>query len=972
MADTALLKRPTQEKPVPQLPYIKGPEGEKPVSITRVEVETTITGLFAETTQILHVYNPNSRDLEGKLVFPLPDSGKVCGYGLDVQGVLVDGVIVPKKKARQVLEAEVRKQIDPGLVEQVAGNVYQTRIYPIPAQGSRIVSITYSSELDIREDTALFHLPLGHLQAATQASLRIRLQKVPGEPEITGGLGCMSLQRAGQNWVAEAELISGQPLKDMLLRIVNLSQEIILVERCEDNTFFYCSHAYTNRQCNTPWKPERLGIAWDASGSRENIETDLALLEELVFRLNGCIVDLAVFRNRMEDIALSWEIDSQDITSLITYLRNIAYDGATQLAELDFSHLPAGAPLDGWLLFSDGLDTVPGQLPKLGAIPVFPVITASRRNRDLLDYLAEQSGGKVIDVCRQYVASACLELVTDAQQPRLVETRGCKDVRVRSHGGRLHVSGVLTSQDGSVRVAASDAQSMAFTVRASDAVPGKHLARMWAGSKVQLLTLTGQEHAQETMELCRTYNIVSPCASLLVLESLEQYLEYGITPPENLPDIRVDYFIERHLLQEKEVEDKEEHLKDLLKLWKKRITWWKRDFHAEMKQRARKQKNKAAAENSPSADEPAFDNRQEHGIPRLYNSTTSEAFRTSELLGDFSEEGQAHYSFSTGDEDAFPQPPTRLANAAIGIQPWNPETPYLEKIRLVASEDQYSQYLQQRDAFKQSPSFYLDCADYFFSCNKYEVGRRVLSNLLEMQSEDPALMRVYSWRLQQVGLLDEAIVVLEKVLAIRDDEPQSYRDLALALAQRWEKSGQQDDVVRSMELLYQVIEKRWKRFPEIEIIALMELNRILHPAESHNIAIPEQIDPRFRTLLDLDVRISMSWDADNTDIDLHVFEPDGSHAYYASNLTEQGGLVSRDVTDGYGPEEYVLQKALPGTYTIKAHYYGSHQQTLLGPCTVKVDVFTNYARSNEERQTLTLRLDKSGEDFVVGEVVVAG
>ncbi len=31
--------------------------------------------------------------------------------------------------------------------------------------------------------------------------------------------------------------------------------------------------------------------------------------------------------------------------------------------------------------------------------------------------------------------------------------------------------------------------------------------------------------------------------------------------------------------------------------------------------------------------------------------------------------------------------------------------------------------------------------------------------------------------------------------------------------------------------------------------------------------------------LDLDVCISMSWDADLTDVDLHVFEPPSEHAY---------------------------------------------------------------------------------------------
>ena len=44
----------------------------------------------------------------------------------------------------------------------------------------------------------------------------------------------------------------------------------------------------------------------------------------------------------------------------------------------------------------------------------------------------------------------------------------------------------------------------------------------------------------------------------------------------------------------------------------------------------------------------------------------------------------------------------------------------------------------------------------------------------------------------------------------------------------------------------------------------------------------------------------MTWDADLTDMDLHVIEPSGEEAYYSHNRTRIGGMVSRDFTAGYG------------------------------------------------------------------------
>ena len=121
-------RNPRQFNVTDSLPYIKVWGRGKAVELKSLNIQVLVTGLFAETTQTMQFHNPNPRELEGNLTFPLPDGAIVCGYGLDVDGVIVDGVVVPKKKARQILEAEERKGADPGLLEQVQGNVYQTRV----------------------------------------------------------------------------------------------------------------------------------------------------------------------------------------------------------------------------------------------------------------------------------------------------------------------------------------------------------------------------------------------------------------------------------------------------------------------------------------------------------------------------------------------------------------------------------------------------------------------------------------------------------------------------------------------------------------------------------------------------------------------------------------------------------------------------------------------------------------------------
>merc|ERR1712072_235498 len=69
-------------------------------------------------------------------------------------------------------------------------------------------------------------------------------------------------------------------------------------------------------------------------------------------------------------------------------------------------------------------------------------------------------------------------------------------------------------------------------------------------------------------------------------------------------------------------------------------------------------------------------------------------------------------------------------------------------------------------------------------------------------------------------------------------------------------------------------------------------------------------------------------DTDHTDVDLHVCEPTGEEVYYGHNRSSTTGAhVSRDFTDGYGPEVYTLPKAPKGTYGVETNYYASHQDS---------------------------------------------
>jgi len=99
-----------------------------------------------------------------------------------------------------------------------------------------------------------------------------------------------------------------------------------------------------------------------------------------------------------------------------------------------------------------------------------------------------------------------------------------------------------------------------------------------------------------------------------------------------------------------------------------------------------------------------------------------------------------------------------------------------------------------------------------------------------------------------------------------------------------------------------------------------------------------------------------------TDVDLHVLEPTGEECLFSHNRTSSGGFLSKDFQRGYGPEEYLIKKAVPGDYIVKAKYFSNHQQSLSGATTLMVIIYKYYGQyDREERQMVTMRLSSNKE-----------
>ncbi|MBK7890656.1 MAG: DUF2135 domain-containing protein [Bdellovibrionales bacterium] len=108
------------------------------------------------------------------------------------------------------------------------------------------------------------------------------------------------------------------------------------------------------------------------------------------------------------------------------------------------------------------------------------------------------------------------------------------------------------------------------------------------------------------------------------------------------------------------------------------------------------------------------------------------------------------------------------------------------------------------------------------------------------------------------------------------------------------------------------------------------------------------------------LRVLLSWDTDNTDIDLHLVTPDGEHCYYGNRMLPSGAALDVDVTTGYGPEIISAPAPKNGTYLVYVNYYGSGGQSD-ALTTAKVSIVSRSGTPDEKIESALVPLRAPGE-----------
>ncbi|MBU3010568.1 DUF2135 domain-containing protein [Polaribacter vadi] len=329
------------------------------------------------------------------------------------------------------------------------------------------------------------------------------------------------------------------------------------------------------------------------------------------------------------------------------------------------------------------------------------------------------------------------------------------------------------------------------------------------------------------------------------------------------------------------------------------------------------------------------------------------------------------YSNTQNQRTSIQRKPFKLYKGDLKVVDRILKTPYLTSLSFFKDkESAYLFYLTQRQSYQDTPHYYIDVSDFFYrKFNDREYSDRILSNVAEFDAGNYELLRAFAYKLEERDKKEAVLFIYQQILELRPEDAQSYRDLALA----YQSVGL---CQKAFDLFLNIVNKTiydnnkhrgvFKGLQDIakqEIIFLIDKYKDDLDLEK----IPKEY---LSNVKKLDLRVVLDWNQNDTDIDLHIIDPNLEECFYKHSKTQQGGRMSSDMTQGFGPEEFVLEKAKKGFYYIKIKYYGDRKQKIETPTFMKVTIYKNQGKENEEKTVRVIRLTKQDKEEIIAKIKI--
>jgi hypothetical protein len=898
--------------PQAKLPVLKIDGKESPdVYLQSLDIQVGVTGNIASTRYTMVFKNKTNRILDGELTFSLPDERSVSYYALDINGSMREAVPVENPRATQVFE-----EIDE--TEQTETQTPDTgfRIYPIPANGTRTVSIGYEEELTLEKELLYYRLPMAYPVPLEKFALKATVWKSRHKPLVPESEEEILFDTTGESYVASFARENYKSARSLIFALpAPVEFADLIMQPVQVGYYFLASIAPEMETRKKHWDDE-LAIIWDVSlsASERNLQLEIEMLEILFNEKKNAKVHLYFLNNELKKIG-EYAVVSGKWEKLKTVLQTAVFDGGSDfskinlhISEFEFLNIVGNEIL----FFSDGISTLSDAdflKNTLAESPFFiknrPVhcfVSSEKADSKTMKLIAGKTKGKFVNINSLSFENLKNELLNETLQFLGTEYGDViRDVYpniAMPVNGSFSVAGISDIHDAELTLlfGFNDEVKQRVQVKLDAKYVGRqgNLDKIWAQKKIAELDLNYESNRAALAKLGQQFGIATRNTSLVVQETVEDTSNYA----------------ERNLLDEAVI------------MAEKIKNWWNTDVTGV----------KTSVKTEP------FGKQSSYGL--------------SDMLDDLINSNVSSKGLAKKE---------KIIPKAVAIKPIRKDNDYLDKLTGNILDD-YQTYLKLREDYAGSPTFYFDMANWFYTHGNKEIAIRILTSIADLEIENVSLYRLLGYRFKEYGEYEFEKFVCQKVIQWRPMEPQSYRDYALALVDNLETlADNREEAQAALDSLYSILkrpysEKIIRRSRGIEEVVVTEMNRLIAKYKDLDIS---RIDDRLMMSIPVDIRVVINWNMGNTDIDLRILDPNNEECSYRRRETSAGGHISADNTGGYGPEQFMLKNAINGKYHVYVNYFGDRQFTANGPPTVIAEIFTKYAGSDEQRQIVSLQRSKT-------------
>lgn len=554
---------------------------DRPMQLIKCSIDVR-ANLFTATTFIeMEFYNDNNHEIEGLYTFQLKPEQVITAFQLDLNGKYRDGSIEEKWKARNAYNTIVGKRVDPALLMMNGIGQYSLNIYPVPAKGSRKITMTIDQILRTEENDLVYQLPLNVHQIVKDFKLTICAGRDENMPSAKKGLiegkGFYSLTDTyALFWAAENIYLQ----KPISFSIPLTPSPVICTKPAGKETIFALRF---KPSCETEFEihPQKITVFWDGSSSarKRDINKEINFLKQFVsfhkirqltiIPFNHVLLDTAIFYTST-GLNSRWD----------DYLRDMKYEGATQLGKIDLTNFSS----DIFFIFTDGNNTYGRANPITGTAHVYCVHSSSEANEPVLKKITGTSGGMIINLGKMTMSQAVsinnkgenwLMSITSSTGKTVVDQS--LPVPLSKN---IFLNGTLFAGNDTLiikygynnRVTGTQKISLSPNIECA----GQVIERITAFKRFE--ELLNAYDWETILEFGLKEKIVTTNTAFIVLEKVEDYIKYNITPPkdlekecEDLQYVKKDTRLQR---QQMKLADDFEVLDQIVKTYNNKIRRW--------------------------------------------------------------------------------------------------------------------------------------------------------------------------------------------------------------------------------------------------------------------------------------------------------------------------------------------------------------------------------------------------------------